>query len=155
LFPISTKREETFIAGLSMGGYGAFRIAFNKPERFAAAASLSGALDMAYDTFSDSPPEWVAERRNIFGDLDKMAGSSHDLRFLAEQLVASGVPRPRLYQCCGTEDHLYEQNQRFLIFARSLKLDLTYEEGPGEHEWGYWDLMIQRVLAWLPLAETS
>jgi S-formylglutathione hydrolase FrmB len=155
LFPLSNRREETFVAGLSMGGYGAFRLALSQPERFAAAASLSGALDMAYDTVEDSPEEWLIEQRNIFGDLDTMAGSPHDLRFLAEQLVASGLPRPRLYQCCGTEDFLYEQNRRFLKLARSLKLDLTYEEGPGEHEWGYWDTMIQRVLAWLPLAQNN
>jgi S-formylglutathione hydrolase FrmB len=150
-FPLSSKREETFVAGLSMGGYGAFKLALSQPERFAAAASLSGALDMAYDDLTAAPLEWIAERQNIFGDMDKLAGSPHDLRYLAEKLVASGVPRPRLYQCCGTEDFLYEQNQRFLRFARSFKLDLTYEEGPGEHEWGYWDAMIQRVLAWLPL----
>jgi S-formylglutathione hydrolase FrmB len=154
-FPLSTRREETFVAGLSMGGYGAFKLAFSQPERFAAAASLSGALDMAHDRIVDAPPEWIMEQRNIFGDLDSISGSRHDLRYLAEQLVASGAPQPRLYQCCGTEDFLYEQNQRFLKFARSLKLDLTYEEGPGEHEWGYWDMMIQRVLAWLPLAQTS
>lgn len=151
LFPLSTKREETFVAGLSMGGYGAFKLAFSQPERFAAAASLSGVLDIAHESPVDPPPGWLTERRNIFGDLDQMPGSSHDLHYLAETLVASGAPRPRLYQCCGTEDFLYEQNQRFLQVARSLALDLTYEEGPGGHEWGYWDAMIQRVLAWLPL----
>jgi S-formylglutathione hydrolase FrmB len=93
--------------------------------------------------------------RNVFGDLNKLAGSPHDLRYLAEALVASSAPQPRLYQCCGTEDDLYQQNRRFLRFARSLKLDLTHEEGPGEHEWGYWDKMIQRVLAWLPLSPPS
>lgn len=152
LFPLSTRREETFVAGLSMGGFGAFKLALSRPERFAAAASLSGALDMAYADLTDAPPEWLAERQNIFGDLNKMAGSSNDLRHLAEALVASGAqPQPRLYQCCGTEDFLYEENQRFLAFARSLNLDLTYEEGPGGHDWAYWDAMIQRVLAWLPL----
>jgi S-formylglutathione hydrolase FrmB len=154
-FPLSNKREETFVAGLSMGGYGAFRLAFSYPERFAAAASLSGAVDIAHEQPVDVPEVWLIERRNIFGDLDKMAGSPHDLRYLAEKMVTSGVPQPRLYQCCGTEDFLYEQNQRFLQVARTLGLDLTYEEGPGEHEWGYWDAMIQRVLAWLPLAPVS
>ena len=44
-FPISDKREDTFVAGLSMGGYGAMKLAFNHPERYAAAASLSSAVD--------------------------------------------------------------------------------------------------------------
>jgi S-formylglutathione hydrolase FrmB len=154
LFPLSTRREETFVAGLSMGGYGAFKLALSQPERFAAAASLSGVVDIAHESIVDQSSGWLAEKRNIFGDLNRLAGSSHDLRYLAEMLVASGAPQPRLYQCCGTADSLFEQNQRFLQVARSLKLDLTYEEGPGEHEWGYWDMMIPRVLAWLPLAGT-
>jgi putative tributyrin esterase len=151
LFPLSTRREETFVAGLSMGGFGAFKLALSQPERFAAAASLSGALDMAYADWTDATPEWIAERQYIFGDLNQMAGGRHDLRYLAQELVASGARQPHLYQCCGTEDFLYEENQRFLMFARSLQLDLTYEEGPGDHDWAYWDAMIARVLAWLPL----
>ena len=45
-FPVSRMRRDTFVAGLSMGGYGAFKLAMRHPERYAAAASLSGALDM-------------------------------------------------------------------------------------------------------------
>jgi S-formylglutathione hydrolase FrmB len=56
-----------------------------------------------------------------------------------------------LYQCCGTEDFLYEDNKRFLEFSKGLDLKLTYEEGPGTHEWGFWDKYIQNVLNWLPL----
>ncbi len=56
-----------------------------------------------------------------------------------------------LFQCCGTEDFLYEDNIRFRDWARELGLELTYEEEPGDHEWGYWDKKIQRVLEWLPL----
>jgi S-formylglutathione hydrolase FrmB len=161
LFPLSTAREETFVAGLSMGGYGAFKLALSYPERFAAGASLSGAVDIAekYDYApEDLTPEmveWLAERRNIFGERDTFAGSTNDLFHLAQQMVVSGGPQPRLFQCCGTEDFLYYQNQQFLAHAQSLNLDLTYEEGPGEHEWGYWDVNIQRVLAWLGLEKMA
>jgi S-formylglutathione hydrolase FrmB len=158
LFPLSTDREETFVAGLSMGGYGAFKLALSYPERFAAAASLSGALDMALhresrpDYVTEAMAEaWLAERRNMFGNLDNFDGSANDLFSLAQQMAVAVGPQPRLFQCCGTEDFLYDQNQRFLELAQSLNLDLTYEEGPGEHEWGYWDANIQRVLAWLGL----
>jgi S-formylglutathione hydrolase FrmB len=157
-FPLATAREETFVAGLSMGGYGAFKLALSYPERFAAAASLSGALDLSVSraerpdyVTEEMAAAWLAERRNIFGDLDKFDGSNNDLFYLARQLAVSGKPQPRLFQCCGTEDFLYDQNQRFLALAQSLDLDLTYEEGPGAHEWSYWDRMIQRVLGWLGL----
>jgi S-formylglutathione hydrolase FrmB len=62
---------------------------------------------------------------------------------------------PDLYACCGTEDFLYESNVRFLNHARKLGVKLTYEAGPGEHNWAYWDAQIQKVLAWLPLKRDS
>jgi S-formylglutathione hydrolase FrmB len=150
-FPISRRREETFVAGLSMGGYGAFKLALSFPQRFAAAASLSGALDQAGPAPEHVDPAMQAEMENIYGDLGKLAGSANDAMHLAAQVARSAGPKPHLYQCCGTEDFLYDQNLRFRDHALALGLDLTYEEGPGEHEWGYWDQMIQRVLAWLPL----
>jgi putative tributyrin esterase len=89
---------------------------------------------------------------NVFGDLTALPGSDNDTFALASEIAHSTGPRPRLYQCCGTEDFLYNVNVKFRDHARKLGLDLTYEEGPGEHEWGYWDKQIQHVLAWLPLA---
>ena len=86
--------------------------------------------------------------RTVFGDLSKVPGSKHDLFALAKK-VAKDPVKPRLYQCCGTEDELYPQNVVFRDMARRLKLDLTYEEGPGEHNWAYWDKMIQNVLKWM------
>jgi putative tributyrin esterase len=150
-FPLSAVREENFVAGLSMGGYGAFKLAFSYPERYAAAASLSGALDLVTTFQHLRDPELLAERRLIFGERGPRAGSQHDLFYLARQLAGSPVAKPRLYQCCGTGDPLYESNVRARGYFQSLGLDVTYDEGQGDHDWGYWDQQIQRVLAWLPL----
>jgi S-formylglutathione hydrolase FrmB len=147
-FPLSSKREDNFIAGLSMGGYGALKLALLDPHKYAAAAFLSGALDPAQ--LAEQMPERRREFEDTFGPLDRIRGSDHDLFALAERVAYEGIDCPRLYQCCGTEDFLYEINQRFRGHAQRLKLSLTYEEGPGAHDWGYWDAMIQRVLAWLP-----
>jgi S-formylglutathione hydrolase FrmB len=155
-FPLSAARDENFAAGLSMGGYGAFKLGLRCPDRYAAAASLSGAVDMARRVnVPHGSEEWQQEMRLIFGDLDSMAGSDNDLLHLAQQIASTRGPRPRLYQCCGTEDFLYEGNIRFRDEVRAMGLDLTYEEGPGTHEWGYWDRQIQRVLAWLPLPKRA
>jgi putative tributyrin esterase len=78
-----------------------------------------------------------------------VSGSDNDLFTLAER-VAKGKVKPKLYQCCGSEDFLYADNIHFRDFAQKLSLDLTYEEAPGEHNWAFWDRMIQNVLAWLP-----
>jgi putative tributyrin esterase len=151
IFPLSSDRKDNYVAGLSMGGYGAFKLALTHPERFAAAASLSGALDIRAVTSARNDRDnriWLAEMRTVFGDLSKVPGSKHDLFTLAKK-VAKGHIKPRLYQCCGTEDHLYADNVRFRDAVSKLPLDLTYEEGPGEHNWAYWDKMIQSVLAWM------
>jgi S-formylglutathione hydrolase FrmB len=150
-FPLSAAREENFVAGLSMGGYGAFKLAFSYPERYAAAASLSGALDIVATFGTLRDPDLLAERRRIFGELSTLQGGKEDLFALARRLVGSATAKPRLYQCCGTGDALYESNVRAKEYFQSLGLEVTYEEGPGEHEWGYWDQQLQRVLAWLPL----
>jgi len=150
-FPLSDKREDNFVAGLSMGGYGAFKLALACPDKFAAGASLSGAVGTGVLNDTKDTPEF----ENIFGDLDQIKGSRNDLFHLAEQVSKSDGPKPKLFQCVGTEDFLYQENVEFKEYLERLGLDLTYEEGPGTHEWGYWNKMIQKVLAWLPLKGTG
>lgn len=147
LFPLSRERSQRFIAGLSMGGYGAFKIAFSRPEQYRAAASLSGALSLEEIEDSGSLlPEWPL----IFGDNPQMSQSENDLLELAKRYLQKGEHPLSLYQCCGTEDYLYPSNQHFLKGARELGLEIQYEEGPGGHEWQYWDQQIERVIKWLP-----
>ncbi len=151
-FSLSPQRQDNFVAGLSMGGYGAFKLALRCPERFAAGASLSGALDIGrLLAQEDVEPRRRTEMIDTFGEPAAFAGSDNDLMALARRVAQSTGPKPRLYQCCGTEDFLYQDNLTFRDHARQLGLDLTYEQAPGVHEWGFWDTMIQRVLAWLPL----
>jgi len=148
-FPLSEEREDNFVAGLSMGGYGALKLALTFPDRFAAGASLSGVTDIVNFTIWQSPEE----PKFVFGNLEQLPGSRHDVFRLAEDLSRYDGPRPELFQCCGTEDFLYEPNVRFRDHCRSLKLELTYEEEPGSHDWGYWDRKIQSVLKWLPIRQ--
>ena len=151
MFSLSAKREDNFVAGLSMGGYGAFKLALTYPDRYTAAASLSGALDVNETVKGHGLHDekvWRMEMQSIFGNLKKVHNSKHDLFALAKKVAKSPV-KPRLYQACGTEDFLYADNIRFRDYVRKLPLDLTYEEGPGEHKWSYWDKMIQNVLAWM------
>ena len=151
LFPISCKREDRFIAGLSMGGYGALKIALSHPDKFSAAASLSGAVDILsiVNRFTEEDPERVTrEFNNIFGDLDSFTNSSHDLFSLASICATSNL-NPKIYLSCGTEDFLYEDNIRFKNHIEGLPFDCTYEEDPGDHNWDYWDLKIQSVIKWL------
>lgn len=153
-FPLSAKREDNFAAGLSMGGYGALRLALAKPEKFAAAASLSGALDVARRLREAGKPESrisKAEWIGIFGPGLKAGQTDADLYFLAQKVAASSGPKPRLFLACGTEDQLIADNRAFRQHLDGLHLENSYTESPGAHDWGYWDAQIQRVLEWLPL----
>ncbi len=148
LFQISSRREDTFVAGLSMGGYGAFKWALRQPERFAAAASLSGAIDLAGLRTRRERPEDPLLFERIFGDHDP-AGTDDDLFTLVRRADTASLPS--LYLCCGTEDQLVGDNRRFQQVCAEAGVPLTVDFGPGPHEWDYWDRMIQEVLAWLPL----
>ena len=143
-FPLSHAREDNFVAGLSMGGYGAFKLALSLPGTFAAAASLSGVADVA-----EFRRERAADYELVFGSSGPERGSEHDLFHLATALAGSAEPRPRLFQCCGTEDFLLTQNQALREHLQPLGFDYVYEEGPGLHDWAYWDKMIARTLSWL------
>lgn len=146
-FPISERREDTFAAGLSMGGYGALKLGMRCPDRFAAVASLSGVTDIV-----SRQETWPDDFRFIFGD-ELARGSAEDLFAVGSGLMKNGVRRPALYQCCGTEDFLYQDNLRFRDHLREIGYDAEYRECPGTHEWGFWDREIPSVLSWLPMVD--
>lgn len=148
-FPrMSGKREDTLAAGLSMGGYGAWKLGLGAGDTFGAAAALSGALDLAEDFRRNQGGERDAMFRGIFGDVRQVKGSPNDLFALAEQLVKEKRELPRLYAWCGTEDFLYQDNLRAWAHVKKLGYDLTCEESADDHQWKYWDEKIQDVLRW-------
>ncbi|MFJ6194496.1 alpha/beta hydrolase [Micromonospora sp. NPDC092111] len=146
-FRLSDRREDTFVAGLSMGGYGAVKWALRQPARFAAAASLSGALDVAHRRDHPTRPVDPAVWHTVWGDRH-VPGSDDDTVALVRR---AGAGTPPLYVACGTEDFLYEDSLRFVEAARGQGVPVTVEFSPGDHDWTYWDAKIQDVLAWLPL----
>jgi S-formylglutathione hydrolase FrmB len=152
LFRVSGRREDTFVAGLSMGGYGALKWALRQPERFAAAASLSGAVDVAGLRTRRVRPEDPRLFDRVFGDREA-AGSPDDV--LAVLRAADPATLPALYACCGTEDELSGDNERFRDACAAAGVPLTTDFGPGAHDWAYWDVLIQDVLAWLPLPDPA
>ena len=153
-FPqLSKRREDTFAAGLSMGGYGALKLGLRKPERFSAIASLSGSVDVYSRTLTFINTKNESYWTQIFGDVAQIAGSDNDLFAVASKLAMSDQPKPKVFMWCGTEDFLYEYNVAMKNHLSNLSFDLTYEESPGDHQWKYWDQMIKEVLAWLPISK--
>jgi len=159
MFPLSHDREDTFIGGLSMGGFGAIRNGLKYHDTFGRIVSLSGALHMP-EAMAKSDYKPVAHEDVCFGDLKEAINSDKNPRFLIErmkeQMVSDpSVKFPRVFQACGTEDFLLDANRAYRDYFKENGIDLTYMEGPGGHEWDFWDTYIRKALDWLPLEDES
>ncbi len=154
LFPISTKREDTFIGGLSMGGFGAIRNGLKYSENFSRIIALSSAI-MTYK-IKNAKPGFVDAGggdykyfTSVFGDLSKLEGSDNDPEALLRNLKQTNQPIPNIYLACGTEDFLLDVNHLFRDFLSHEGVDYTYVEGPGDHTWDFWDEYIEKALEWI------
>lgn len=154
MFPLSDKREDTFIGGLSMGGYGAIRNGLKYHNTFGYIAGLSSALileDMdkrTEDSFFLSSRSYA---ESCFGDLTKLLESDKNPNWLVNKLVAEKSDVPEIYLACGQQDTLLPNTVQFYNLLKDLGLKVTYEEGPGGHDWEFWNQYIKKVLDWLPL----
>lgn len=160
LFHLSDKREDTFIAGLSMGGYGAIVNGLKYYDTFGYIAGLSSGLIL--DSFKNTSQESFVSTvfgdsyiETIFGKPEEIAGTDKDYKALILKLKEENAPIPKIYLCCGTEDHLLDANRDFVNFLKENGVDYTYEEGPGKHDWDFWDRYIKKVIDWLPLEDGS
>lgn len=154
-FPLSTKREDNFIIGNSMGGYGALKCALTYPERYGAAASLSGALDYR-EALKGNDVIFGKNAPLIFGSLEEYEGSGNDLYALLETLhEKEHGSELKIYQCCGTEDFLYSINQDFRAALSEHVKNHVYHEGPGGHDWFFWNPEIERIFGFFGFEEEN
>ena len=140
MFRVSQRPQDTYVAGLSMGGYGAVRLGLTHPHRYAGVASLSGALDLRVL----ERPERAELLHRVF---DGRIPPEADLDVL---LDTAGSAAPPLYVGCGTGDELLAASKRFARRATAAGARVTTDFRSGEHEWGLWDAMVRDVIAWLP-----
>ena len=166
VFNISQKREDCYIGGLSMGGYGAIRNGFKHPETFSAILAFSSALITDGISHMPDEPQPLPEGQgggamgmspyyfiHTFGKPSGILGSDVDPKALAKKLVDSGAPRPRLYMACGSEDFLIEPNRDLHRYLDSIGYEHSYTEGHGIHSWEYWQEHITKSLDWLKKTE--
>lgn len=145
VFNIPVDGENLYVAGLSMGGFGAMKCALTYPDRFAGAMSYSGALRCLEDV-AKYPEIFPADEFRAILGMDLKCQPENDLMQLAEK-TANAPRRPKLYIACGTEDFLIAQNQEMYEHVKNLGYDVTYEEWPGIHDWLFWDRACGRSLA--------
>ena len=152
IFPASKRREDTGIAGFSMGGYGAWFLALSRPDLYGKAASMSGALDIAkvYENTEKGSIEGPFRWKDCFGDsLECLAGSDRDLLKLLARDKENGLI-PELYQSCGDQDFLFAVNRDVHQRIQGMGIPTQYYEVPGHmHNWDFWDQDIRRILDWM------
>ncbi len=161
VFHISDKVEDTFIGGLSMGGYGAIRNGLKNPDVFGGILAFSSALITdGISHMPDEPQPAPAGQGggmgmspsyfiHTFGKPSKILGSDVDPKALAKKLTESGGPLPRLYQACGSEDFLIEPNRDLHKYLQEIGYPHFYVEGHGTHSWEYWSKHIADSLNWV------
>ena len=156
-FPLTEKPEETFIGGLSMGGYGALNIALNHPENYGGVIALSSVIDPFYKEDAEEvlkkggpaldDEDAILNKEAVFGGPDSFYGSKYDLYAGLHRLNEKEGHKPRFFMLCGSDDFLVEQNRAFAKEASKLPgIDLSYEEFPGIHDWYFWDPAIVKGL---------
>lgn len=146
VFGLAPAREDTLIAGNSMGGYGAFKAAFAHPERFVAAASFSGALSLEFIRAHPDDAR-LAEFTLLFGDLGKLPGSAHDPAVWFQRAAANPSRLPRLFMSCGRQEDLYPLNRGVYAALQALGIAVDYHEEDARHDWFFWDREVRRFLA--------
>lgn len=142
MFHLSKKKEDNYLMGISMGGYGTLKLAFRQPERYEAVAAFSSAVDVEKRLLSPEAFIGQGEREAITGD---HIADENNLFFLAEK-APDKEALPRIFMTCGKSDYMYEDNRRFCRHLDAQGVPYTYEEWEGGHDWRFWEASVQKAM---------
>jgi putative tributyrin esterase len=148
-FRVSQERNGRAVAGLSMGGYGAFKFGLKYPEMFALVASMSGALEVASWTEKELKDPGVIRNSVMlaFGAANSPTRAANDVPKLVREVPAERIASlPYFYLDCGTEDFLFKNSRDLAALFAERKIPHEYRQLPGNHNWQYWDRQIKEIL---------
>lgn len=159
MFPLSRRKEDTCLAGLSMGGYGALRNGLKNSDTFGYIGAFSSALitEHVIERTNDMP-RYIETRKyaeQILGNLEEAVESDKNPRWMLRSLLEEEKHVPNIFMTCGKQDSLLEQNREFRDFLISEGVPVTYDEWDGGHEWDFWNASVKKLLDWLPLEEAK
>lgn len=155
LFPILEGRQNNFIGGLSMGGYGAMKIGLRLADRYSLILNLSGGVDRVSQVNRAVRENKLTGLHNLealratFGDLSAIEGSENDVFALALELARSGRPKPKIFTSIGTRDPHWDEVVRLRSILIKNDYDLHWEQGPYVHDWECWNHYIERAMSWI------
>lgn len=137
MFPISDKPEDTYIAGLSMGGFGTLVHALSRPEKFCAFGAFSAGIALNSELFN--------------GGKNAEFNAEFDPLTLAKKIVKEGRKFPKAYIACGEEDFLYKDNKNFVNELSEMGVEVNWVSVPKYmHEWRFWNMQVEAFLDWIP-----
>ena len=145
IFPLSDRREDTYIAGFSMGGYGAIRNGLKYSQNFSKIGMISAALitdDIVSYTTNSNVLKSKQFYESVFGNLENLQGSDMDPKSLIEKCENI----PDIFMACGVDDFLHDKNADFYEFLNSKNIESTFIEAPGEHTWEFCDEYIKEFI---------
>lgn len=152
-FGIAEKRENTYVGGLSMGGFGALHTGFAFPNTFGKIVTFSPALLIRQiENMKEGDRDNVADYyyyTSVFGDLDKLKDSTSNPEFQILKLKEEGKKIPSIFLATGTENFLIEESRDFDKFLKKENVPVTYIEGPGAHDWDFWNAHLEEAIKWL------
>ena len=164
VFPLSEKREDNFVAGFSMGGYGAFKWAMQRPDMVAACGNFSGPVGIIprtpvapteklgqpclRDDFCEPPfgTLWAA-----FGSAATRRNTPDDNLYMLDKHVAEGTNLPKFYMAIGAQDPGCQDGYEIMDYMKSLGIDIHECRDQGMHDWVYCNRHIEAFLNWIPL----
>lgn len=151
-FGLSARKEDTFIGGLSMGGFGSIHTGLKYPETFGKIFGLSSAL-IIHNICGMKPGEVSGFSdyeyyRRTFGDLDRLKDSENNPEYVIDRRIKAGEHIQPIFMACGTEDFLLKENRAFKDFLTERNLDVTYLEDTGKHDWEFWGRCIEPAVKW-------
>ncbi|GHV11559.1 esterase [Spirochaetia bacterium] len=170
LFPLSDKREENFVAGISNGAVAAYRYGLSRPDIFSAIGCISGiSISRIHErvgmnlygpavpvTREDSMGK--RQRHMCFGD-GSIKDTIHDTRYLAEKIIKEGLPVPRIYHSSGDDDEanyaISRADREFFLSFPGNPFDYTFSGGKGAHVWEYFEPHVEKFIDWLKLPKTD
>lgn len=156
-FPVSRKREDTFLAGLSMGGFGSAVNGLKHPEKFSCLGLFSAALikNQILNSRDEDVKDLLTKKNyEVMFDLEDAKdyeGSVNDYDLLAEKAAENAQELPKIWMACGTEDSLHGADEAFAKKLKKLGYDVTWSDWKGKHDWIFWQECIEKFIPWLPL----
>ena len=147
---LSHERETNFLAGASMGGFGAFRLGVNRPDLFCKVGAFAGSIEMP--TIVERNQRGIQrggdDFRWAFGQYENMINNTNDVVYMARKCVANGM-MPELYMVCGMEDSDYALNTIARDDMRLVGATVHWHEKRGIHSFDCWDPELPSFLDWL------